>query len=98
MPRVDGRHSQYVSFHVAAVGEYSRLEARIMNIRREVQKDANLILSTMVARLLGALALTADSLDDLFPDDPDPEMQNDIRTLVRAEESNMQSVRSLLRV
>ncbi len=69
-----------------------------MNVRNGVQKDANMVLSMAVSRLMGALSLTADALDELFPNDPDPQMQNDLRTLVQSEEATMQSMRSLLRV
>ncbi len=93
-----GTHAQYVDIMAATLGEHSHLEARIMNVRREVQKDATLVLSAAVVRLTGALMLTADTLDDMFPDDPDPAMQQDLRALAQAEEVNMQSMRSLLRV
>ena len=91
-------HSQYAEVLAATAGEFLHLEARIVNLRNGVLRDANLTLSAAVLRLTGALALTADALDELFPDDPNPEMQNDLRSLMRAEEANMQAVRSMLRV
>ena len=97
MPRHNA-HAQYASLVAATLGEHSHLEARIVNVRGGVQKDANLTLSAAVVRMIKVLELTADTLDEMFPNDPDPEIQTDLRRLAQAEEANMQSVRSLLRV
>ncbi len=93
-----GAHANYARITAITVSEHAHLEARIVNVRSGVQKDANLVLSAAVVRLMGALSLTADALDEMFPDDPDPQMQTDLRTLVQNEEANMQAMRALLRV